>query len=424
MVFGLYNVAMRLGTPALKGYLELRRKNGKEDIKRMPERQGVPSLERPAGFMVWAHAASNGEALSLLPVVTALIDAYPKLEVLVTTGTVTSARLMAQRLPPRAFHQYVPVDHPDWVGRFLDHWHPDLVLWAESDLWPNMLAGIRQRKIPAFLLNARMSERSFRRWSRMKGVARRLFSSFTTCFAQNDAERTRLEKLGAPDVRMAGNLKYASHILPAPQAERDALRAMLGDRPAVLWASTHEGEEEVAVRIHHILREKLDKRFVTVIAPRHPRRGDEIAAALAAQNLVCKRRSLHENIDEQTNIYLADTIGELGVFFAEIPHVVMGGTFGDTGGHNPIEPAQFGNAIFFGPSRHNFLTMVDEFTAAHAMILAGSEEELAEKLISAYHHPDTVRAIGDAAKALVVTHARVLDDVLGAIRIFIKDNAS
>ncbi len=422
MVFRIYHWLMRLGTPALTGYLGHRRRIGKEDALRAPERKGLASVPRPEGFVVWAHAASNGEALSLLPVISRLIADTPGLHAVVTTGTVTSARLMAQRLPDRAIHQYVPVDHPVWVKRFLDHWQPDLVLWAESDLWPNMLAALRERQVPSVLLNARMSERSFRRWMKMPAIAAQLLSAFTFCFAQNDAEAQRLRALGMPDVRMQGNLKYAAEALPAPVEVQKSFSAMLDGRPALLWASTHEGEEEIAIRLHAEFMRQIDPRFLTVIVPRHPRRADAIARLLDASGMSWKRRSRNEMITAGDSIYLADTTGELGVFFADIPLVVMGGSFGSTGGHNPIEPAQFGATVFFGPSRHNFLTMVDAFVADHAMILAGSEQELVEHVIAACKNPDTARHIGLAAKAHVARQAAVLDAIIDALRPLIKGN--
>lgn len=422
MVFRIYHWLMRLGTPALTGYLGHRRRIGKEDALRANERKGIASVARPDGFVVWAHAASNGEALSLLPVISRLIADNPHLHAVVTTGTVTSARLMAQRLPERAVHQYVPVDHPAWVNRFLNHWKPDLVLWAESDFWPNMLTALRERRVPSVLLNARMSARSFKRWMKMPKTAKQLLSTFGLCFAQNDTEAERLRSLGMRDVRMQGNLKYAAEPLPAPSDAREAFAGMLNGRPALLWASTHEGEEEIAIRLHTEFVRQIDPNFLTVIVPRHPRRADAVARLLDANGVSWKRRGHDEVITVNDGIYLADTTGELGVFFANIPLVAMGGSFGSTGGHNPIEPAQFGATVFFGPSRHNFVTMVDAFVADHAMILAGSEQELAEHVIDACKNPDAARNTGFAAKAHVAKQAAVLDAIIEELRPLIKGN--
>ena len=279
MLLGAYNILMRVSTPFLQRYLQKRARAGKEDPARSAERRGVADTARPAGKLVWFHAASVGESLSLLSLIAQTRKSYPAVHVLVTTGTVTSAKLMAERLPQGAIHQYVPVDHPVWVARFLDHWQPDLALWAESELWPNLLRSVQARNIPAVLLNARMSKASFRTWSRVKGTAARLLSTFDLCLAQNTAEADRLRKLGAKHVKVSANLKYAAAPLPFDADALADMRAQIATRPVILWASTHAGEEAMAMRVHQALSPQAAD-LLTIVVPRHPVRGAEITADL------------------------------------------------------------------------------------------------------------------------------------------------
>ncbi len=339
MLLSLYKNLLRVTTPLLEAHLQKRAERGREDPARAGERRGKPILPRGPKPLVWFHAASVVESLSLLALIARILKDHSALDVMVTTGTVTSARLMAERLPKGAFHQYMPVDHPAWVARFLDHWQPDFVIWAESDFWPNMLAEIKRRKIPAVLLNARMSEKSFRKWQWAGGAMRGVLETFTLCLAQNAAEAKRLEALGARNVRISANLKYAAAALPCDDAKLAALKTAVGARPLVLWASTHPGEEEMALRLHAHL-QKTRPALLTIIVPRHPVRGAELKAMALRSGLQAHLRSEGALPASGDGIYIADTLGELGVFYRLSKIAILGGSFADIGGHNPIEPAQ------------------------------------------------------------------------------------
>ena len=242
MIFSLYRGLTRIGGPLIDLYLARRLKRGKEHPARFPERKGIAGQERPAGPLVWLHAASVGEAVSMLPIVEAL-QGRGGLTVLVTTGTVTSAAMMADRLPEGAIHQFVPVDRPAWVQRFLDHWRPSLALWVESEFWPNLLTETARRKIPLVLLNGRVSDRSFRRWRKMPDFIGGLLSGFALCLGQTEEDARRLAALGAPKTACLGNLKFAAPALPADAVALAGLIETLGRRPCWLAASTHAGEE-------------------------------------------------------------------------------------------------------------------------------------------------------------------------------------
>jgi 3-deoxy-D-manno-octulosonic-acid transferase len=413
MLLGFYKIAMQVSSPLLEIYLRKRSRAGKEDPLRAGERRGRARLPRPAGTLLWFHAASVGEALSLLALVERLRREMPQAAVMVTTGTVASASLMAQRLPAGAFHQYIPVDHPAWVASFLDHWRPDAVFWAESELWPNMLSAVRARGIPAVLLNARMSEASFRRWRFVRGAIAQVLDAFSLCLAQNVAEADRLRALGAGNVRVSANLKYAAAPLPCDDTALAALRAQTGSRPVLLWASTHAGEEARAFSLHKELAAGFPG-LLTIIVPRHPARAADIAAAAALAGVPLARRSAGEEIPP-TGVYLADTMGELGLFYRLCPFVVMGGTFADVGGHNPIEPAQAGCTVFWGPVGYNFLTVLEDFRAAQALVEVADEKDLAAKAAAALVAPQEWRGYGARAVRMTEEKSAVLDGIMADI---------
>ncbi len=293
MTAALYRAGTELLGPAIELWLKRRLARGKEDPARLSERLGRPGRDRPPGRLVWLHGASVGEAISVLPLIDRLLAARDDVSVLLTTGTVTSARLMAERLPARAFHQFAPVDRPSAVERFLDHWRPDLALWVESELWPNLVAETAKRGAAMALVNARLSERSYRRWRRLGWLIRPMLSAFALTLAQSEADAQRLRALGARDVRCLGNLKSAAPPLVVDKAALAELSAALGGRPRWLAASTHPGEEAIAADVHRRLAPRLPG-LLTVIAPRHPERGPELAEALGA---TVARRSAGEPPD-------------------------------------------------------------------------------------------------------------------------------
>lgn len=327
---------------------------------RLPERFGHASRPRPSGSVVWLHAASVGESLSVLPLLDALHKAAPDVTFLMTTGTVTSARLMAEKLPPYVIHQFTPVDALPVVRRFLKHWKPDTALFVESELWPNMLCETAKQGCPVILINARMSQRSFRQWQRFPGLIRKLLTCTKLILAQSAQDAERFQALGAQQVQMPGNLKYASPPLPCDDAALTTLRHALQNRPCWLASSTHEGEETLAGEIHAALvREVLG--LLTIIVPRHPHRGEAIAQALQKLGLKVSRRSQAEALTADTSVYLADTMGELGLFYRLSPIVFIGGSMVPHGGQNPLEPARLGCAILCGPYMDNFLGILEDF---------------------------------------------------------------
>ncbi len=395
LIARLWHGGATLAAPGLRAMLRRRVARGKEVAARLPEREGIDPTPRPAGLLVWLHAASVGESQSILPVLSALHEEAPDAAALLTTGTVSSAALLAEQLPrlglDHVLHRFVPLDVPAWVARFLDHWQPDVAGFVESELWPNLLAGCRARGIPTMLVNARMSARSFRGWQRAPGFARQVVGAFDRVQAQSEADAAHLRLLGARHVDAPGNLKLAAPPLRADPAELARLRALIGDRPVWLAASTHPGEEEVAGQVHRALA-AAHPGLLTIVAPRHPERGAAIAAALGAP-----RRAAEQ--DPGAGVWVADTLGELGLLYRLAPLAFVGRSLTGQGGQNPLEPARLGCAVAVGPHTGNFAEAVRALETAGALTRVADAGELARWVDAMLRDPGRRRAAGTAACA-------------------------
>jgi 3-deoxy-D-manno-octulosonic-acid transferase len=371
-----YSAATRLAQPAAPLLLGLRERRGREDGTRRNERMGQPRQPRPQGRLVWVHAASVGEINAVMPLADALRERRPDLEFLFTSGTVTSAGLAARRLAANDIHQYVPLDAPQFVRGFLDHWKPDLAVFTESEAWPNLVMETAARRIPLALVNARMSNRSYGRWKRFKSLSRPLFSRFDVVLAQNEKFARRFGEIGARHTLAVGNLKIDAPPPPVDGAELIRLKRAIAQRPAFVAASTHEGEERAIAATHRRLaRERTG--FCTVIAPRHPERGAEIAELMRGLGMVVAQRSLGVLPTAATDIYVADTIGELGTLYALAPIAFIGGSLVDKGGQNPIEAIRHGAVVLTGPHYLNFRDAYQALLRHHGAIEIRSAEEAA-----------------------------------------------
>jgi len=384
----LYRGAWGIASAIAPLMLRARAGRGKEDPARIGERHGHASRLRPEGVLVWVHGASVGESIAALPLVGAMLEKQGR-HVLVTTGTVTSAQLMAERLPPLSFHQYAPLDSGAAVRRFLDHWRPDLALFIESEFWPNLVLATHTRGIPMALINARMSERSFRGWNRASALAKLLLSSFDECLAQDDVTAARLKALGARSVRVTGSLKADAPPLPVDATALGEFKAAVGSRPLFLAASTHPGEEELLLDVALKLRAGT-RNPLTVIVPRHPTRGPEIEASARERGFTTRLRSTGALPDSTTEVYVADTLGELGLFYRAAPFAFLGGSLIPHGGQNPLEPARLGTAVITGPHTKNFDETFRVLLAAQEQGLVRTTEDL---------HALVARLIDDRALA-------------------------
>ena len=381
----LWHGAASAAAPGLRLMLRRRARRGKEIAARLPEREGIDATPRPPGRLVWLHAASVGESVSILPLLPHLGP------VLLTTGTVTSARLLEQRLGGAGLvlHRFVPLDVPAWVARFLDHWRPDVAAFVESELWPNTIAACQARGIPLMLVNARMSARSARGWGRAPGFARQVLGAFDAVRAQSDTDAARLRTLGAGQVSAPGDLKLAAPPLPVDAVELARLRAVIGTRPLWLAAATHPGEEDVALDVHARLL-PAHPGLLTIIVPRHPDRGPGIAPGAPHRAA---------GGDPTAPVWIADTMGELGLFYRLSPLVFVGRSLVGQGGQNPWEPARLGCAVAVGPHTQNFAPAVQCLEAAGALTVIEDAAGLASWVAAMLQDPARRRAAGTAAQA-------------------------
>jgi 3-deoxy-D-manno-octulosonic-acid transferase len=416
-----YRLATIAATPFARALLAVRAKQGKEDPARLNERLGFASLPRPEGRLVWLHGASLGESLSLLP----LIDRFIQrgVEVLVTSGTVTSARLLAARLPAGAFHQYLPLDAPLFVNRFLDHWRPDLALFAESELWPNIVASIHKRRAPLVLVNAKISSASAERWRKAPGVGAALFGKIDLCLAQDTENAARFLGLGAPRARVAGNLKFDVPAPPIEAGQLAAFKAAIGARPVFAAVSTHPGEEASVLEAHREMARQMPA-LLTVIAPRHPERGGEIAELARSMGLSAALRSQGAQPGRDAQIYVADTVGELGLIFRAAEVVFMGRSLVQGGGHNPIEPAKLGCAILHGPSVEDFADVYAELNAAKAAARVADASGLARAALYLLSQPARTRKMGRAGADAVERLGGASREIMTAIEPYLAQLAA
>jgi len=420
----LYKTITSLSYPVLGTILRKRVRRGKEDPARLDERKGISKTNRPDGILFWVHAASVGEAQSALILIQHLLNQGYSPHILITTGTLTSAKYLSAHLPERCIHQFYPLDHPQWVKRFLNHWQPDACFWMESELWPNMLAEIKARKIPAVLVNARMSEKSFKRWGSFRKLAHDLLSTFNLILSQTDKEAGYYKSLGAQNIKVTDNLKYSAGALKFDASLKSDFEQAIQSRPVWLYASTHQGEEELASSIHQtLIRHAQLKNLLTIIVPRHPERGAQIADMLGKNGLQVVQRSTGKNApDNETDIYLADTIGELGLFYSLSPLAVIGRSFSDDGGggHNPIEAAQLGCAVLHGPAIQNLAEIYDEMDRAGGATEVKSADHLADIIASLLSDEAILKDRQDKAVAFAASKTAVINRVMNALEPMLK----
>ena len=401
-----YEAAARFATPALRLHLNRRAARGKEDATRLGERWGESAAPRPEGPLLWAHAASVGECLAALPVVEATLRRRADLSAIITTGTRTSAAICAERAPARARHLYAPIDAPQAVAAFLDHWRPDAGLFLESEIWPNLLRAARRRGIRLALLNGRMSARSARNWRRAARSARHLLGAFDLTSPQSAEDGARLESLGARTTPPNPlKLAAAANLAPAPWPER----------PAILAASIHPEDAPIIGDAWRRARKARDDARL-ILAPRHPERAEEIVAAMGAMDRPVHWRSTTDAPSPECGVFVVDRIGELPRWIGASWGVALGGGGGSRGGHNPLEAAAGARPVAFGPDMANARAAADALIGAGAAASFHDAESLAEIIGGWLNHPAAARTAGAAGRAYIETEGRRgLDDAAAAV---------
>lgn len=384
--------------------------------ERVRERLGHASLPRPAGRLIWFHAASVGESLSVLTLIARMGEQAPDAEFLITSGTPTSAELIAKRMPPRCRHQFPPLDTAAAVDRFLAHWRPDLGVFVESELWPQMLVRARKTGCPLVLLNARLSDKSVAGWTKRPDTARFILDQFALLVTQNRKTAANLKAMGAaPDrIRPGSNLKAVSAPLPVDQAALAKVRGSIGERPVWVASSTHDGEEETVLEAHKALLNRHPD-LCLLLAPRHPERGGAVEKLVKGSGLSCARRSKGVLPGTRTQVYLADTLGEVGTWYALCPLVFLGGSLRDIGGHNPFEPMQAGAAVITGTGHYNFAETYAELTGLGAAAEVRTAAELADQVAQWLEKPEVFQTARDAAAQFISRQSDQLDTTVDAL---------
>ena len=412
----LYRGATTLIAPLVWAVVSRKLRRHGVPAERMHERLGVATQPRPVGPLVWFHAASVGESLSVLALIAAMAARLPQTSFLITSGTATSAELIGKRLPPRTRHQFAPLDAAGPVGRFYAHWRPDAGIFVESELWPLMLVRGAERGMPLALLNARLSEKSVRGWRRVPQTAQAVLDSFTVMITQNRKSADDLLAIGAdPDrVRSGVNLKSTSAPLPVDPETLAALEAALDGRPVWVASSTHPGEEPVVLAAHKVLLEEIPT-LCLLLVPRHPDRGGEVAALIAGAGLTSARRSQAQPVTADTQVYLADTLGETGTWYALSRVVFLGGSLLPIGGHNPFEPALAGAAVLTGPHVANFAETFAPLLACGAAVEVADTDELAQAARLWLREPARLEAAASAAADFVADRQSALAEIVDTL---------
>lgn len=408
-----YRTLGRMAAPFMGRWLGKRVSRGKEDPDRIDERFGHPSKGRPPGHLVWLHAASVGEMNAAWPLMSRINDAG--FRVLLTTGTVTSAAVAATRQSDAIIHQFVPLDLPGAIERFLEHWRPDLAILVESELWPGIIAALARREVPIVIVNGRLSARSLAGWRRLQPLATAFSRRIDLCLASSEDDAARFRKLGLPRVETTGNLKFDVPVPSASESELALLRATLGDRTLVLAASTHEGEEDALL---DAVRDLSDA--VLVLAPRHPERGDQVGAMIDRREFAWTRRSMGQSMTER--VYLADTVGEMGLWYALADICFVGGSLVPHGGQNPIEPAKAGVPILHGPHVGNFASVYAALDKAGGARPVLTDQALSGALAELVGDRAARRAMSERARATIRDGEGALARTMEAIGPYLENS--
>ena len=411
LLLKLYRAATDIVGPALPLWIKYRASKGKEDAARLSERRGIPSLSRPPGALVWMHGASVGECTMLLPLIAKMRSNRPDLNILLTVGTVTAAKVMAERLPAGAFHQYVPLDRRKYVKTFLEHWAPDMAIWAESEIWPNMIMQADTRCIKMALLNARMSEKTLNGWIKRKASAEAIFSRFDLILAADKRTGDSLGCFTSRNIAATGNLKDAAPALPAPEEALRELREAVTGRPVWCAASTHAGEDELILRAHKDVI-AAHPNALLILAPRHPERREEVLGLIHSSGYAAAMRSQGQPINADTNIYLFDTIGEMGLAYQLAALTFMCGSLvKGLSGHNPLEPARLGSAVMTGGHIASFADIYNTMFKFNAALRILSPEIIGKEVASLLDKPKQLSALQNKA----LRFAKSRNDVLAFV---------
>ena len=417
MYLKIYKIFNILITPIIIFFLVIRVIQGKEDRSRIKERFGISKRRCPKKTVIWIHAASVGETVSVLPFLNLFKD-NAKYFIIFTSGTLTSAKLIRNKLPKNATHQYMPTENYFAIRNFLHHWNPKLSIFLESEFWPCILHETSKAS-KLISLNTKVSDRSFKRWSKIPNIFKEISSLFTLFLPQSSQTYNRLRKLGVKNLHYTGNLKYTVPPLPSVESKLSTLKSSLKNKTPVLFASTHPGEEKVIVDVYEQLKDR-HKSLIIIIAPRHPSRSNSIVSMLKKHNYDVSVRSKRNEIKEETEFYIADTIGELGTLFRVSPISVICGSFVNIGGHNPIEAAKLKSAVIMGPYISGFREICGELRKHKAAIFVKNRKECARAIHSLLTHESTHKKYIFNALTFINSKKDILKNTMLKIKQYLK----
>ncbi len=349
----LYTLIARLLLPFALIRLWWRSRHDTDYAPRWAERLGYG--EPIAGAPIWVHAVSVGETRAAAPLIRALLDEHPDAPLLITTTTLTGATQVALLFGDSVIHRFAPFDLPRPVARFLDRTRPRVAVILETEIWPQLFAALERRRIPLFLANVRLSERSCRRYRRIPRLIQKTLAVPAVIAAQSTADAARLRTLGAPASRIhvTGNMKFELSPTAGLREAAQALKLAWGERPVWVAASTHQGEDDIILGAHKVLKEGFP-RLLLVLVPRHPERFESVGRLARAKGMAVVTRRAGPPVTDETEVLLGDTMGELMLFFAAADCAFIGGSLVDAGGHNPLEALALGVPVVFGPHMFNF----------------------------------------------------------------------
>jgi 3-deoxy-D-manno-octulosonic-acid transferase len=398
LALNFWSLLVQMFAPLL---VHVRLRKGLEHATRFPERYGLTNVKRPAGELIWFHGASVGEGLSILPLIEKIIVAKPNANFLITTTTTAAAKVLEMRVNDKTFHQFVPFDAKPWVNKFLDHWQPSAVFFVESEIWPNLLVATAKRKVKAYLLNARLSKKSLRNWLYIKKVSQKLWKCFSGIYTQSDEFTQRFGRLGA-SAQTLGNIKLLSQPLPFDTAEYSYWKSQIGNRKCWIVASTHSGEEAQIFEVHKKLKNFFPD-LLTIIAPRHMQRIDDICQLTEGINIV----KFSGRILADADILLVDALAKLGVFYRICRIAFVGGSLIPQGGHNPLEPAILGTLPIWGPYFFNFDDMMPIFKGVTCQ--QHTQEHLVNTLEDFFNHPEKITNFVEILQKNIIQYQQAID---------------
>lgn len=400
-------------------YLLIRLIKKKETFKSFREKLGFSKLQKPTGKIIWIHAVSIGEALSAIPLVKEINKEFPSLKILFTTSTKTSARIIKERSLINVYHHFIPLDIDIIIQKFISFWDPQICIIFESEFWPNLILNLKKKKIPIILVNGRISEKSYNFWSKFPSTSKKLFSNFNLCLAQNKFSEREFTKLGFQRISYFGNFKFFSEKLPFDESILKDFRKKLKGKFIITLASSHELEEELILKNFTSLKNNFRNLFL-IIVPRHIDRSRRIQELLKSSKTKYNVRSLNQKIDSLCECYLADTVGELGLFYSLSNCVLMGGSLTPRGGQNPIEPAHFNCPIILGPYMDNFKDISNTLVKNNAVIMLEKLTEIESSINKIYNDNNFAKLLSNNLLKVCQSELKKKDIIWKEINHFIK----